>query len=106
MASLTLQPAAPSLRLTRRGRLTITVLVLLAIAVLSVIRVAPALGQGRPESLRHVVVQPGDSLWSIARAANPAADPRDTIAALRELNGLDESDRLVAGRSLTLPPRG
>jgi LysM domain len=43
------------------------------------------------------VVQPGDTLWSIAEAIAPDADPRPVVDALREANGgptLHAGDRL------------
>lgn len=50
-----------------------------------------------------VLVQPGDSLWSIARAHTPAGtDTRDTLAAITALNGLS-SQAITPGQSLVLP---
>ncbi len=46
-------------------------------------------------------MQPGDTLWEIARAADPAADPRDTIDAIAELNGL--AGPIVPGQQLLIP---
>ena len=96
-------------RLTRRGRL---VLVLL-LAVLAF--VALSLGRGAaPQATTTlaagpvataIVVQSGDTLWKIARDLDPAADPRATMARLRELNGLS-GDELTAGQALLVPARG
>lgn len=47
------------------------------------------------------VVQPGDTLWSIADAGT-AGDPRDRLADIRELNDLDDA-HIVAGQTLLLP---
>jgi Tfp pilus assembly protein FimV len=62
-------------------------------------------GPPRPASSRpgladgHVyVVQPGDTLWSIAAAVAPNDDPRSVVDRLREANGTDvlqAGDRLV-----------
>jgi hypothetical protein len=44
------------------------------------------------------VVQPGDTLWSIAERIAPGEDPRPVVAALRARNGdvdLQPGDRLV-----------
>lgn len=46
------------------------------------------------------VVQPGDTLWSIAAAAAPGVDVRITVDRLAELNG---RGALVVGQRLLLP---
>ena len=50
----------------------------------------------------EVTVMPGDSLWSIAQALAPEADPRDVVDAIIRLNALP-SGSLVAGQSLAVP---
>lgn len=40
----------------------------------------------------EVVVEPGDTLWSIARAWVPDEDPRAVIGIIRELNQLSSAD--------------
>lgn len=50
-------------------------------------------------------VGPGDSLWSIARATAPGADPRATVQVLRTLNGLSPQHVLQVGEVLQLPTR-
>jgi hypothetical protein len=52
---------------------------------------APAVGE-------TYVVQPGDTLWSIAAAVAPGSDPRPVVAALRSANGgpnLQVGQRLI-----------
>ena len=56
--------------------------------------------QGRATGV--VVVQPGESLWQIAKAVSPQADPRETITLIRELNALGDST-VVAGQSIVVP---
>jgi len=51
----------------------------------------------------RVVVQPGDSLWSIAAARYPSDDPRERVDAIEQLNGLS-GPTIVVGESLLLPP--
>lgn len=51
-----------------------------------------------------VTVQPGDTLWGIASAIDPGADPRGLIAEIREVNGLTQSG-LVPGQQLQVPTR-
>lgn len=46
----------------------------------------------RQNSRREVVVRPGDTLWSIAKANLPGQDPRDAVGALRKLNQLTSAE--------------
>lgn len=51
-----------------------------------------------------VVVEPGDTLWSLAvRYGPPGADPRDLVEELARLNDLGPSHRLSPGQALRLP---
>jgi hypothetical protein len=90
-------------RLTRRGRL---VLVTLAAFVVVAV-VAPAVAHLRsaatvPASAPAVVVvQPGDTLWSIAHRVAPDRDARLVVADLRRLNALASAD-LEVGQRLTI----
>jgi LysM repeat protein len=49
-----------------------------------------------------VTVSPGQSLWSVAENADPAADTRVVIQQILELNGLT-SDTVYAGQRLWVP---
>ena len=96
-------------RLTRRGRAVVAVLLLLlAVTVLGLLR-APATattgGRGASASpvAERVTVRPGETLWQIAERAAPGVDPRDTVARIREMNGLRTS-AVAAGRVLWVPP--
>jgi nucleoid-associated protein YgaU len=94
-------------RLTRRGR-AVVVGLLLNLAVAAVVTLLALAGAGTPAD-RHaatssVVVQSGDTLWSIATQLDPQGDPRATIAELRRLNGLSGST-IEAGQELALPVR-
>lgn len=95
------------LRLTRRGRLMVTLL------TLAVLVGAFSVGRGSasravaaaPVSARAVVsVAVGDTLWSIAREVRPQADPRSVVEELVKLNHLD-SRPLEAGQRLLVPAR-
>jgi nucleoid-associated protein YgaU len=99
------QPAPARLRLTRRARRLAVVLALaVGVAVGSV--AAPLLGGGdgdlRLAGASSVVVQPGDTLWSIATSVDGEGDVRAVVDALQELNGL-EGTALVPGQVLVLP---
>lgn len=80
--------------------LTTAVVVLLASAVLA--RSAgggtPVPAAGTPSEVH--VVQPGDTLWSIARDLAPNADVRLTVDRLVDLNG---GAPLTVGQRLVLP---
>ena len=99
--------ARPGLRLTRRGRVvafTASLLVLLAVVLasgrLSAQAGAADLDGGPATSV--VVVQPGESLWQIARQIAPQSDPRSVVTAIRELNDLGVRT-VVPGQSLVVP---
>lgn len=103
-------PARRPIRLTRRGR---AVLFLAASSLLAGVVIGsgqwagaadgsgPAAAPSGPATA-VVVVQPGESLWSIAQAVAPGADPRETVLRLRELNGMADAV-VVPGQSLVVP---
>lgn len=64
---------------------------------------ARALGDG-PDAHRDVrhVVQPGETLWSIAQQVAPRQDPRPLIQAIEQANDLTAAE-LVPGLSLRVP---
>ena len=125
VASWSADRAGGTVRLTARGRALLVVLLgvavaILAVAVLFVVgarmaaadtaAVVPEAGgpvqpgavlAARGLAHPHVVVA-GDTLWDLATALDPAADPRVTIDRIQRLNGLAGSD-LVIGRTLWLP---
>jgi Tfp pilus assembly protein FimV len=110
-SSVPVQPRAATrrqLRLTRRGRAVVVLglLVLLVVGAFAVGRVSSsaATGASRASHQRFTVVQPGQSLWSIARQAVPAADPRVTIERILDLNSLTGA-AVVPGQRLALPSR-
>lgn len=100
------EPAA-RLRLTRRGRLLVTLLVLATLVVGGVLAVGgPAAiagtEPGEAAVAERVTVRPGDTLWAIAEREAPGVDPRETIAAILDLNALDSS-ALRTGSVLLVP---
>jgi nucleoid-associated protein YgaU len=56
----------------------------------------------RMAGVTSVVVQPGDTLWSIASPVAGDGDVRATVAEIRRLNGLSSAG-LVPGQTLRLP---
>jgi hypothetical protein len=80
----------------RRRRLVVLVLVVVAAAVaFSLTKAVVTAGSSRiidespasPITDAVYVVQPGDTLWSIAQRLAPDADPRPLVEELRDLNG-------------------
>jgi 1,2-phenylacetyl-CoA epoxidase PaaB subunit len=61
-----------------------------------------AMAMARDEYVQtEVVVQPGDTLWSIARTQVPSEDPRDVVGSMRDLNQLASAD-IFPGQVLTV----
>lgn len=98
---------SPPPRLTRRGRLVIVVAVLAVAFAAFVLVGAPAASTATAHhsTVPTVVVQPGQTLWDIAAAARPGADPRLVVAAIMELNDLVDPGAIRAGRPLYVPSR-
>jgi LysM repeat protein len=95
-----------ALRLTRRGRL-VTTLVLLAGFLTGGVLLSGGLATagtepGAAATAQRVTVAPGETLWSISERVAPDADPRDTVAEILELNHL-QSSAVQAGSVLLLP---
>lgn len=96
---------AGRVRLTRRGRVVAWALALgLFAAVLAgVLVIGPAVNAapdaGEPV---EVVVQPGDTLWSVARRHDPTEDPLVIAEEIRKLNGLPDYT-VHPGQTLKLP---
>jgi LysM repeat protein len=59
-------------------------------------------GDLRLAGVQSVVVQPGDTLWSIAAGTAGTADVRAVVDRIQELNGL-QGTVLMPGQVLELP---
>lgn len=100
---------SPHLRLTRRGR---SVLATAGVLIASLIwfaaaTAAQAADHGAPphpagHAMSQIVVQPGQTLWSIAAQADPAADTRLVIQRIVSANSLT-SENITAGQRLWVP---
>lgn len=91
-------------RLTRRGRLVMLAF-LVMLAGLAAALAAPASEAADPPGAAQVaVVQPGDTLWSIAERHRPGGDRFATIEEIRRLNRLPDYT-VHAGQRLELPHR-
>ncbi len=97
---------APALRLTRRAR-RLGLVLGLAIGVACGSWVGTLVAGHGESGLQlagetSVVVQPGDTLWSIARSVAGDGDVRPVVDAIQNLNALDGA-HLVPGQVLQLP---
>jgi len=109
-----LAPRRNTVRLTRRGRLVVTVMVAavsLSLVVLAWLAIAARSAQATDgsqspgavyQNLTSVVVHPGQTLWSIASQAEPTADPRAVMQQIVELNAL-RGTSVVPGQRLWVP---
>lgn len=103
------------IRLTRRGRrLARTAVIALALLLALTIGI---LGRGAPvqagdgpaqQATTTVIVQPGQTLWSVARGLSLDADLRETVARIQELNGLSggAGSTVRPGQELIVPMAG
>jgi hypothetical protein len=99
-------------RLTRRGRAVVACLLVtgLTIGVLLFSLLASGgaqatnHGQARAgyQGMRQIVVRPGQTLWSIASAAEPSADTRVVVQEIMTANALTSGD-ISAGQLLWIP---
>lgn len=97
-----------SLRLTRRGRLVVffaVVVVVMLAAMMMFGSMANATATNAGPATATVVVQPGESLWSIAQTIAPDQDPRTTINDIKDLNGMNTAV-VAVGQSIVVPVIG
>jgi LysM domain len=109
-----LAPRRNAVRLTRRGRIVVTVMltaVSLSLVVLAWLAIAAKTAQAADggqspgavyQNLASVVVHPGQTLWSIASQAEPTADPRIVMQQIIDLNALHGTS-VVPGQRLWVP---
>ena len=108
------RPAGPgTLRLTRRGRRVMAMSAMLAAIGAATLIWASAAGGAQTSShdghagsgyrgMTQVVVRPGQTLWSIAAAAEPSANPWTVVQQIIDTNALSGA-RVQAGQLLWVP---
>ena len=106
------RPAPARLRLTRRGRIVVGSLIVAAATAAALLVLvlasggAQATNHGRSgggyQGMHRIVVQPGQTLWSIASAAEPSADPRGVIQQIISVNDLTGTS-IAVGQELWIP---
>jgi LysM domain len=108
ISRLSAQPVG-GLRLTRRGRVVLGLLVVVALAlpVLGLLRLvegtaaAGTSGSGK-QALTTVVVKQGQTMWQLAESVDPQGDPRDMVLRIEQINAMSNTS-LVAGQTLLVP---
>jgi LysM repeat protein len=99
------RPARAAVRLTRRGRLVLTVLFLAALLVGFTVfgATSAATGEaGEPVPTRTVMVGEGDTLWDIAASVAEPGEVREMVHQIQELNALSGSG-VALGQELAVP---
>ena len=96
-------------RLTRRGRLARTLLVLsLAVVLASAFGLSAGAGTsdsvGAPTSFIEITVAPGDTLWSLTTRMAGGEDVRAMVDEIASVNALASAD-LQAGQKVRIPLR-
>ena len=105
----TVRRPTASVRLTRRGRLVLVLLfaaLVLAVLVLVGPNSTAVPDDAKLEPVRTVQVQPGQTVWDIARQVAPDEDPRLVVDAIVDLNALTDPGALQVGQRLGIPDFG
>ena len=100
----TARPAV-AVRLTRRGRLTLLALFLVAAFVVLTVMGGQSAATGEsgvPVETRTVMVGEGDTLWGIASEVAEPGEVREMIHRIQELNALPSAS-LSRGQELAVP---
>ncbi len=104
-AAVVAAPVPVPVRLTRRGRLVLTVLFLVVATVLLTVfgATSAATGdKGEPVPTRTVVVTEGDTLWGISAEVAEPGEVRAMVHRVQELNALVGSG-IAIGQELAIP---
>jgi hypothetical protein len=101
------RPVAGSsaVRLTRRGRLLVTVVflaILLAALTMFGSHSAATGESGVPVKTHMVEVGRGDTLWGLASEVAPPGKVGETVIKIRELNALSDS-KVAVGQEIAVP---
>ena len=107
VARTSAQSTFPRLKITRRGRLVLGTLVAMPLVIGAVAVGLNAGGAVANSSSSHTsfdyeTIASGETLWHLAETVAPAADPRDVIADIMRLNGL-ETASVVPGQRIAIP---
>jgi LysM repeat protein len=95
----------PSVRLTRRGRAVVVMAALVLVLLAGFFLGSVAVGTdeaGQAPATEIIMVEPGQSLWSISSELTTEGDVRSTMREIERLNALD-TVALSAGQKLRVP---
>lgn len=93
--------AAPPVRLTRRGRVTVVAVVLAALCGAGSLAGHAAASAGGTTHVHQVTVRAGETLWELANRIAPHADPRVVVAQLQQVNHIS-GGTVAAGQRLVV----
>lgn len=94
--------------LTRRGKITLRIglFLLVVVTIAGYLALSPAVGAASDQfapKTTVVVIQQGQTLWSLAIEAQPERDPRDVVSDIYELNNLESGSQIYVGQVLHIP---
>lgn len=104
--SVSIPSVSAPMRLTRRGKIVIVTLAVIAIGILAIVfgpSSTASSDAGTPQETTSVQVLPGHTLWQIAADANPHGDIRKTVDEIIELNSLPNASALQMGSEIAVP---
>jgi hypothetical protein len=92
-------------RLTRRGKVVVFALALLALLAIALLGagMAGAASHGGEVATHDVTVAPGQTLWQLSSSAAHGGDVLSMEQRIKDLNGLDADGMLIAGQHLRIP---
>jgi hypothetical protein len=96
------EPRRSGVRLTRRGRLAVLTVSIVAALGLAFAAASASIANDHPEQTRVVVVTPGQTLWDISAQAAAGGDVRSMMSHIEAINHLDSAS-LQAGQHLRIP---
>jgi hypothetical protein len=90
-------------RLTPRGRLVVAAIWLVMAVVAGLMVAMIPGGDEEPAVTTIVMVEPGETLWSLAGHFQSGADRHETIATIMAMNGLESASEIRPGDTLIVP---
>lgn len=85
-----------------RALLTIQIILLFAVFLYLIIFFTADRSEGEIGGYEEIIVEKGDTLWSLACRYYPDLDPRKVVAEIREINRL-ANPTLYPGQKLEIP---
>lgn len=85
-----------------RALTNLSVLLFLAVVLYLILFFTAGESQGGMDGYERIIVQNGDTLWSLARNYFPNSDPRRAIFEIRKINSL-EDPTIYPGQVLEIP---